>query len=143
MSYPTCFGSYDGTKTRCSIWCGSDMRCFLEYTRAKEAMYMNNNNKREETKEERKERLDREWEKGLPCYTCHPKMQRLCKHYNTFSRPDYNHEQFKIGKITCDDYIDDPAVPSPLMSVPVFNNGDPATPGNSGLVVPIPTGYMS
>lgn len=61
-----------------------------------------------ETKEERKERLDTKWLKGLPCYTCHPKMQKLCKYYNTFSRPDYNYEQFKIGKITCDDYMEPP-----------------------------------
>jgi hypothetical protein len=76
------------------------------------------NMKKEESKEERKERLDNEWLKRLPCYTCHPKMQRLCKHYNTFKRPDYNTEQFKLGEITCDDYIDPPSVVVPLMSVP-------------------------
>jgi hypothetical protein len=68
-----------------------------------------NTYKKEETKEERKLRLDKEWERQLPCADCHPKMQRLCKHFNTFKRPDYNTEQFHIHDITCDDRIDPPA----------------------------------
>lgn len=60
---------------------------------------------KEETKAERKERLDIEWAEKLPCATCHEKMKRLCKFYNTFRRPDYP-QIFSIDKITCQDKID-------------------------------------
>lgn len=104
VSYPTCFGKYQYEYT--CFRCSCDLRC-LEHTKAKEAINMNRNNVRStESHDERKERLDKEWLKRLPCYTCHSKMQKLCKYYNTFNRPDYNAEQFNVGEITCDDKIE-------------------------------------
>jgi hypothetical protein len=63
---------------------------------------------RAETKEERKARLDNEWEAKLPCANCHSRMQKMCKYYNTFKRPDYPTDIFNIGEITCSDRVDPP-----------------------------------
>lgn len=108
MGKPGCYGTYDYDHTCLRCECGS--KC-LDYTRDREEEDIQVRDtqmkkyKDNETKEGRTKRLDEEWYKKLPCHTCHPKMQKLCKYYNSFKRPDYNNEQFKIGDILCDDKI--------------------------------------
>lgn len=111
-----CFGKHRNNNNECFL-CVDEDSCKRHSIGG--SMY---NNVKVETGQEREQRLSDEWLKKLPCYTCHPKMQRLCKHYNTFKRPDYNYEQFKLGAITCDDYMDRPAEVVPTFVTPDIVN---------------------